>query len=130
MASASLCHSDLLPLEQPDLTPPFTIGHEGAGYVVEVGSAVPDRGFKAGALVGFLYINDCCFECEGCQVHNMNCTKGHRLLRGLASSDSLRNMQPSTGRMSLPFLRCVRQRRAQQSFVPELPLLTAWIPAS
>ncbi|KAL5363717.1 chaperonin 10-like protein [Aspergillus floccosus] len=82
MASASLCHSDLLCIERPGLTEPFTIGHEGAGYVVEVGSAVPDKGFKSGDPVGFLYINDCCFECEGCQVHNMNCTRGQPAVAG------------------------------------------------
>lgn len=82
MASASLCHSDLLCIGRPDLTEPFTIGHEGAGYVVEVGSGVPNKGFTPGMPVGFLYINGCCFECDGCQVHNMNCTEGQPHVAG------------------------------------------------
>ncbi|KAF9888475.1 hypothetical protein FE257_008582 [Aspergillus nanangensis] len=76
MASASLCHSDLLAIGNPAHTEPFTLGHEGAGYVVEVGSGVPNKGLNAGDPVGFLYINDCCFECDECNVHNMLCTVG------------------------------------------------------
>lgn len=31
MASASLCHSDIMAVSRPGLTDPFTLGHEGAG---------------------------------------------------------------------------------------------------
>jgi propanol-preferring alcohol dehydrogenase len=60
MASASLCHSDLMLLEGsiPGNGQPVTIGHEGAGYVEKVGSNV--TGYKSGDRIGFLYIKGCC----------------------------------------------------------------------
>ncbi|KAI9371755.1 chaperonin 10-like protein [Aspergillus egyptiacus] len=82
MASASLCHSDLMAIAQPDKTEPFTIGHEGAGYVAKLGSDCQDKGFQEGNPVGFLYINGCCFECEGCLVHNTQCTQGKPTVAG------------------------------------------------
>jgi propanol-preferring alcohol dehydrogenase len=82
LASASLCHSDLMAIAQTDLTNPFTLGHEGAGYVAALGADVVDRGFHVGDPVGFLYINGCCFECEGCGVHNMHCTQGNPVVAG------------------------------------------------
>ncbi|CAI7580118.1 unnamed protein product [Penicillium manginii] len=82
MASASLCHSDLMSIGRPDLTDPFTIGHEGAGYVYQLGANCQEKGFEAGNPVGFLYINGCCFECEGCMVHNNLCTNGSPKIAG------------------------------------------------
>lgn len=82
MASASLCHSDLMSIGKPDLTDPFTIGHEGAGYVYQLGANCQKKGFEAGNPVGFLYINGCCFECEGCMVHNNLCTNGSPKIAG------------------------------------------------
>lgn len=61
VASASLCHSDLmlfdgsLPAEKP-----VVIGHEGVGYVEDIGGNV--TGFKKGDRIGFLYIKGCCCE--------------------------------------------------------------------
>lgn len=82
MASASLCHSDIMAISRPGLTESFTIGHEGAGYVSKVGADCMDKGFQEGDPVGFLYINGCCFECEGCAVHNLHCTKGKPAVAG------------------------------------------------
>lgn len=84
LASASLCHSDLLAIGRPDLTEPFTIGHEGAGYVYKIGTECQDKGFKEGDPVGFLYINGCCFECEGCMHHNNQCSNGTPVIAGFA----------------------------------------------
>ncbi|KAJ5713988.1 uncharacterized protein N7483_011169 [Penicillium malachiteum] len=39
MASASLCHSDLMSINRPNLTDPSAIGHEGAGYVYQLAIA-------------------------------------------------------------------------------------------
>ncbi|KEF50994.1 uncharacterized protein A1O9_12948 [Exophiala aquamarina CBS 119918] len=64
IASASLCRSDILAVEVPGRQGSFILGHERAGFVQSIRSAVP-RGridFKDGDPVGFLYINDCCFE--------------------------------------------------------------------
>lgn len=82
LASASLCHSDILAINQPNKTEPFTLGHEGAGYVAELGAKCTDKGFREGDPVGFLYINGCCFECEGCMVHNNHCTQGTPVVSG------------------------------------------------
>jgi D-arabinose 1-dehydrogenase-like Zn-dependent alcohol dehydrogenase len=61
VGSASLCHSDLmlfdgsLPADKP-----VVIGHEGVGYVENVGKNV--TGFQKGDRIGFLYIKGCCCE--------------------------------------------------------------------
>ncbi|KAL4738826.1 chaperonin 10-like protein [Aspergillus similis] len=82
LASASLCHSDILAINQPNMTEPFTLGHEGAGYVAELGADCADKGFQEGDAVGFLYINGCCFECDGCMIHNNHCTQGTPVVSG------------------------------------------------
>ena len=44
-----------LPAEKP-----VVIGHEGVGYVEDIGKNV--SGFKKGDRIGFLYIKGCCCE--------------------------------------------------------------------
>ncbi|CAI6334842.1 unnamed protein product [Periconia digitata] len=80
--SASLCHSDLITSLRP--SHPVTIGHEGVGYIEAIGDAAKDRGFKVGDAIGFDYFIGCCFECEGCQVHNLRCENGNSQLQGFA----------------------------------------------
>lgn len=60
IASASLCHSDLMLLNGEFEGPgrPVTLGHEGVGYVEKLGANV--KGFKPGDRIGFLYIKGCC----------------------------------------------------------------------
>lgn len=60
IASASLCHSDLMLLDGtfPGPGRPVVLGHEGVGYVEKTGNAV--TGFKRGDRVGFLYIDGAC----------------------------------------------------------------------
>jgi propanol-preferring alcohol dehydrogenase len=86
IASASLCHSDLMAIgdlyvsvERPK---PVTLGHEGAGYIEKLHPSSEGKGFKVGDEVGFLYIIGCCFECDGCQVHNNHCTRGQAQTQG------------------------------------------------
>ena len=67
IASASLCHSDIMAI---DAGQTHTLGHEGAGYVEKIHPSVESRGFAVGDAIGFLYIIGCCFECEGCMIHN------------------------------------------------------------
>jgi len=43
------------------------------------------KGFKEGDAVGFLYILQCCFECSGCQIHNLHCEGGKQLLQGFTT---------------------------------------------
>jgi D-arabinose 1-dehydrogenase-like Zn-dependent alcohol dehydrogenase len=40
------------------------------------------KGFIAGDAVGFLYIIDCCFECEGCMIHNNHCLRQQSNVQG------------------------------------------------
>ncbi|KAL1889957.1 hypothetical protein Sste5346_008535 [Sporothrix stenoceras] len=82
LSSASLCHTDIIAIERPDQTEPFTFGHEGVGYVAQIHDSVTGSKFKLGDAIGFLYILGCCFECEGCQVHNLLCLKGKPELSG------------------------------------------------
>lgn len=60
IASASLCHSDLMLLDGtfPGPGRPVVLGHEGVGFVEKTGSGV--TGFKKGDIVGFLYIDGAC----------------------------------------------------------------------
>lgn len=81
--SASLCHSDILAIEQA--TKPVTLGHEGVGHIVSFHASAADKGFKAGDAVGFLYILACCFECSGCMIHNLHCKTGKQLLQGFTT---------------------------------------------
>ena len=76
LASASLCHSDIMAIEGGNTA---TLGHEGAGYIEKMHPSVENKGFKEGDKVGFLYINGACFECEGCMIHNLH-VRRHRNL--------------------------------------------------
>jgi propanol-preferring alcohol dehydrogenase len=73
IACASLCHSDVMLFEPNDQglvlgSSPVTMGHEAAGWVVEVGSEAQSSGFKEGDTVGFIPAKDCCYECEPCKT--------------------------------------------------------------
>ncbi len=64
MHAAGLCHSDLSVINGDRPRPlPMAIGHEGAGEVVEVGSAVKD--LKVGDHVVAAFV-PCCGACEPC----------------------------------------------------------------
>ncbi|OAL53128.1 GroES-like protein [Pyrenochaeta sp. DS3sAY3a] len=81
---ASLCHSDLMlfwghTAEKPP-TDKMTVGHENTGFVVDMGKNV--KNFNIGDAVGCLGCSYACYECEGCQVHNLWCTTGSGRLHG------------------------------------------------
>ncbi|KAJ9630186.1 hypothetical protein H2204_008691 [Knufia peltigerae] len=60
IASAGLCHSDLMLFEGSiPATEPVVMGHEGVGFAEEIGPNV--KGFKKGDRLGFLYIKDVCY---------------------------------------------------------------------
>lgn len=80
MQSASLCHSDLMMEMRPDY--PVTLGHEGVGHIEAIGPEAEGKGFKVGDAIGFNYFIGCCFECEGCMVHNLRCETGNSKLQG------------------------------------------------
>jgi alcohol dehydrogenase, propanol-preferring len=79
IASASLCHSDLMSIGNSYVTgrtKPVTLGHEGAGWVEKIHPTAEGKGFKKGDAIGFLYIINCCFDCDGCKIHNNHCFEG------------------------------------------------------
>lgn len=82
IASASLCHSDLMSIRMGDRKEPITLGHEGAGFVEKIHPSAEGKGFKVGNAVGFLYIQYACFECRGCMVHNNHCIKRQSHVNG------------------------------------------------
>lgn len=82
LASASLCHSDLMSIAIPGRTEPVTLGHEGAGYIEKIGSAAGGKGFKVGDAVGFLYVQGGCYECKGCLIHNNHCMRSQSQVNG------------------------------------------------
>lgn len=73
ITAASLCHSDLMKDLRPDGFGPMTMGHEGVGIIEKLHPSTEGKGFKKGDKIGMLYIDDCCFECEGCQAHGTLC---------------------------------------------------------
>jgi propanol-preferring alcohol dehydrogenase len=64
---------------------PVTLGHEGVGYIEKIHPSAEGKGFKKGDAIGFLYIIGCCFECDGCKVHNLHCLSGKQLLQGFST---------------------------------------------
>ncbi|KAL3457228.1 chaperonin 10-like protein [Aspergillus heterothallicus] len=84
---ATLCHSDLMlfwghTAEKPPMEK-VTIGHENTGIVAAVGSKV--HGFKVGDKVGCLGCSYACYDCEGCQVHNLFCKDRTGRLHGFTT---------------------------------------------
>ena len=75
---AGICHSDIHTVrgEWGPITYPQVVGHEIAGYVTEVGSAVTLH--KVGDKVGVGCMVNSCRECENCLSGNENyCLKGN-----------------------------------------------------
>lgn len=80
--SASLCHSDLINAGRPPTK--VTLGHEGVGHIVKFHPSAEGKGFQKDDAIGFNYFLGVCFECDGCQVHNLRCEKNTPLLQGFA----------------------------------------------
>ncbi|KAM3421426.1 hypothetical protein BST61_g1820 [Cercospora zeina] len=79
MASASLCHSDIMLM---DYGHSKTLGHEGSGYIDEIHDSVADAGFHKGDKVGFLYIDGVCNQCAACRALPLHCLAGKQKLHG------------------------------------------------
>src|SRR5919112_855610 len=70
IGGAGVCHSDLHVMEEDlGFEPPFTLGHENAGWVAEVGEGV--TGFKEGDAVA-VYGPWGCGRCHSCQLSAEN----------------------------------------------------------
>ena len=61
---AGICHSDIHMVEGKSSNTPLVVGHEIAGRVVQVGSAVTK--FKVGDFAGVGCMVNSCGECESC----------------------------------------------------------------
>ena len=72
LASASLCHSDLMFMAMSH-EKPITIGHEGADYIEDIHEPAENKRFQRGDGIGFTYIVNYCEDCDGCAVHNNHC---------------------------------------------------------
>lgn len=59
-----------------------TLGHEGVGYIEKIHPSAEGKGFQVGDAIGFNYFINCCFECDGCMVHNLRCETGKSQLQG------------------------------------------------
>ena len=70
IGGAGVCHSDLHVMEEElGFTPPFTLGHENAGWVAGLGQGV--TGFKEGDAVA-VYGPWGCGRCHACQLSMEN----------------------------------------------------------
>jgi propanol-preferring alcohol dehydrogenase len=70
IGGAGVCHSDLHIMEEDlGFTPPFTLGHENAGWVAALGGGV--TGFKEGDAVA-VYGPWGCGRCHACQLSMEN----------------------------------------------------------
>jgi alcohol dehydrogenase, propanol-preferring len=70
IGGAGVCHSDLHVMEDDlGFKPPFTLGHENAGWVAELGAGV--TGFKEGDPVA-IYGPWGCGHCHACQLSMEN----------------------------------------------------------
>ena len=70
IGGAGVCHSDLHVMEEDlGFKPPFTLGHENAGWVAEAGEGV--TGFKEGDAVA-VYGPWGCGRCHACQLSMEN----------------------------------------------------------
>lgn len=70
IGGAGVCHSDLHVMEEDlGFTPPFTLGHENAGWVAELGAGV--TAFKEGDPVA-VYGPWGCGRCHACQLSMEN----------------------------------------------------------
>ncbi len=80
IGGAGVCHSDLHVMEEDlDFRPPFTLGHENAGWVAALGEGV--AGFKEGDAVA-VYGPWGCGRCHSCQLSLENYCENWAALDG------------------------------------------------
>ncbi len=80
IGGAGVCHSDLHVLEEDfGFKPPFTLGHENAGWVAALGEGV--AGFKEGDAVA-VYGPWGCGRCHSCQMSIENYCENWAQIRG------------------------------------------------
>jgi propanol-preferring alcohol dehydrogenase len=81
VGGAGVCHSDLHVMEEDfGLPSQFTLGHENAGWVSEIGQGV--QGIKEGDAVA-VYGPWGCGYCHACQESMENYCENHAMLKGM-----------------------------------------------
>lgn len=81
IGGAGVCHSDLHVMEEEfGFSKPFTLGHENAGWVREIGDGV--RGFSEGDAVA-VYGPWGCGHCHACQQSMENYCENHAEMEGM-----------------------------------------------
>lgn len=99
---------------------PITIGHEGVGIISSIHPSVRKNHdashLSVGDRIGMFYIDDACFECEGCAIHGTFCnnpSNGGAKIQGLQKDGFFaeyavidwRNAVKLTTEYDLPMLR-------------------------
>ncbi|HEX6997219.1 MAG TPA: NAD(P)-dependent alcohol dehydrogenase [Gammaproteobacteria bacterium] len=80
IGGAGVCHSDLHIMEEDlGFEPPFTLGHENAGWIAELGEGV--TGFKEGDAVA-VYGPWGCGRCHACQLSMENYCENWAAIKG------------------------------------------------
>src|SRR5438270_8028711 len=86
IVASGMCHTDLHARDGyfPNLPYPIVCGHEGAGIVEEVGSAVTDVAPGDPVVISFPW----CGECEPCRAERISyCVNGRALKSGGKRAD-------------------------------------------
>uniref|UniRef100_A0A0B7KRE3 Enoyl reductase (ER) domain-containing protein n=1 Tax=Bionectria ochroleuca TaxID=29856 RepID=A0A0B7KRE3_BIOOC len=79
LSVTGVCGTDMA-LASGELGPTQSIlGHEGVGYVVQLGASVPDSSIKIGDRVGIAWLRDICGICAAC-LHPGGETRCHEQL--------------------------------------------------
>jgi alcohol dehydrogenase, propanol-preferring len=87
IGGAGVCHSDLHVMEEDlGFTPPFTLGHENAGWIAALGEGV--RGFKEGDAVA-VYGPWGCGRCHACQLSMENYCENWAQMNGFGGGIGL-----------------------------------------
>lgn len=80
IGGAGVCHSDLHVMEEPlGFEPPFTLGHENAGWVAALGEGA--KGYKKGDAVA-IYGPWGCGTCRACQLSMENYCENWQSVKG------------------------------------------------
>jgi len=107
VGGCGLCHTDLglmrrTKTDWADMQPPFTLGHEVAGWVAEIGQGVV--GFKSGEPVAVLPLWGSCGHCPPCRRGEENfCHYLSRMMgAGIGFDGGLANYMVAEARFTVP----------------------------
>jgi aryl-alcohol dehydrogenase len=111
IVATGMCHTDLHARDGyfPNLPYPIVCGHEGAGIVEEVGSAVADLAPGDPVVISFPW----CGDCEPCRTERPSyCVEG----RALKSSGRRRDGSTAMSRDGMPVYSCFFQQSSFATF--------------